>query len=393
MTIDPASAIEGAKARYQTLKDLTKQVLVEGVDYGTIPGTEKPCLYKAGAEKLCATFGLDPRFEILEKIENFDDEKGLFHYVILCRLIHVASGAEIATGIGSCNSKENRYRWRWVSEDDIPNYLDKKTLKKRDSSITEPQFAVEKAETTGQYGKPAEYWQQFKDAIVNHTAYAGSRSTKKGTEMATWIIPSVSYRIPNDEIFTLANTIMKMACKRSLVATTLIGTSASEWFTQDMEDIADFGADFVQGKATPAVATPAPDKIIVDDGGKTATELAKLSPEAEAAAKVKAEAEAKEKALKAEQEAKEKAIAAERDAIMAAMVGDDKLYPTAAELKERIHLCGYDSYAAMRGDMTSDEALMLLSVDEHDAEKVIDTEPVLPVVDVVVTPGPVKVKK
>lgn len=372
MTIDPNAAIEGAKARYQTLKNLTKEVLVEGVDYGTIPGTDKPCLYKAGSEKLCSTFGLDPRFEILDKIENFDDEKGLFHYNILCKLIHVSTGAEIATGIGSCNSKENRYRWRWVSEEDIPPYLDKKNLKKKDSSISEPLFAIEQGQTSGPYGKPIEYWEKFRTAMTEKIGYPSTRPTKKGTEMAVWNIPSVSYRIPNDEIFTLANTIQKMACKRALVAATLIGTNASEWFTQDMEDMADFGADFIVGKATPA-----PAQKIVDDE-KTAS--AKSTPEGDAAAKAKAEAEAKEKAIKAEQAAKEKVVEAERDAIVKDMVGEGKMYPTTTELKARITLCGFESYTAMRSKMSFDEAVQALGFDDHDATKFLakKTEPVLP---------------
>jgi hypothetical protein len=44
------------------------------------------------------------------------------------------------------------------------------------------------------------------------------------------------YRIPNPDVADLVNTIQKMAQKRALVAATLIATSASEFFTQDVED-------------------------------------------------------------------------------------------------------------------------------------------------------------
>jgi hypothetical protein len=43
--------------------------------------------------------------------------------------------------------------------------------------------------------------------------------------------------IPNTEIFDQINTIQKMAIKRSLVGAVLIATGASEFFTQDLEDL------------------------------------------------------------------------------------------------------------------------------------------------------------
>ncbi|MFB2835053.1 hypothetical protein [Floridanema evergladense] len=44
---------------------------------------------------------------------------------------------------------------------------------------------------------------------------------------------------PNPRIYDAVNTICKMAQKRSLVAAVLIATGASEFFTQDLEDIAE----------------------------------------------------------------------------------------------------------------------------------------------------------
>ena len=48
------------------------------------------------------------------------------------------------------------------------------------------------------------------------------------------------YRIPNPDVADVVNTIQKMAQKRALVAATLIATSASEFFTQDIEDADSF---------------------------------------------------------------------------------------------------------------------------------------------------------
>ena len=114
--------------------------------------------------------------------------------------------------------------------------MSKDLLKARDGEVSEFAFAIEKAETSGKYGKPAEYWQKFKDAIANGTATSYKRKTSKGTMMDAWKMGSPLYCIPNDEMPDLTNTILKMAQKRALVAATLIATGLSDYFTQDLDD-------------------------------------------------------------------------------------------------------------------------------------------------------------
>lgn len=256
MVIDPNQAVQVAAQRKAIVAEIRRTVLVEGVDYGVIPGTDKPTLYKSGAERLCAGLGFNPVFTVTGKIEQWDDENPLFHYEVTCTLIHIDSGLQIATGIGSCNSKESKYRWRWVNADDIPHWLDPAKLKTRSGEIVEPKFAIEKGETSGKYGKPAEYWQQFRDAIENGTARKVMRQTKAGKDMEAYAIGDTLYRIPNDEIFSLVNTLIKMATKRSLVATVLIGANASDLFTQDIEDMPGFGGDVIEGTATQVETRP-----------------------------------------------------------------------------------------------------------------------------------------
>ena len=45
-------------------------------------------------------------------------------------------------------------------------------------------------------------------------------------------------RKPNPDAADVVNTVLKMAYKRAKVATTINATSASEFFTQDVEDFA-----------------------------------------------------------------------------------------------------------------------------------------------------------
>jgi hypothetical protein len=55
--------------------------------------------------------------------------------------------------------------------------------------------------------------------------------------MDCWEIEAYSYRVPNEDIYSQVNTILKMAEKRALVAATLVTVNASDFFTQDMEDL------------------------------------------------------------------------------------------------------------------------------------------------------------
>lgn len=234
IAIDPTQAIQNAKKLVDIVRVMRTDVLRENVDYGIIPGTNKPSLLKPGAERLCAALGLDPKFDFLDKVENWSPEAPLFNYTVICRLIHIESGLELATGIGSCNSMESKYRWRWL----WPNQLE-------ENGISPDGLLV--------------------------------KTTKKGGKQ---------YRAPNDDIYSYVNTIQKMACKRALIAAVLIGANASEFFTQDVEDLRDFGSvDVVEGEivdeqpAAPKKQQPAPQPEVNPLEALRARVHKELSPE------------------------------------------------------------------------------------------------------------------
>jgi len=74
-------------------------------------------------------------------------------------------------------------------------------------------------------------------AIADGTAVETERKTSTGKKLQAWMIPGILYRVPNENIFDQVNTIKKMAQKRALVAATLVAVNASEFFTQDLEDL------------------------------------------------------------------------------------------------------------------------------------------------------------
>lgn len=183
MVVSPAEALR----RVQELQAFVSNVMVVGTDYGVIPGTDKPTLLQPGAQKLCEIYGFAFSFEDAEKVENWD--LPLFHYEMRCVLTSRRDGRFIGTGIGSCNSKEKRYAGRWAFDNEIPQGLDKSLLKRREG-----------------------------------------KSKKNGK-------PYTQFWIPNDDIFSLVNTMKKMACKRALVHAVIGATRSAGIFTQDVEDL------------------------------------------------------------------------------------------------------------------------------------------------------------
>ena len=247
----PVMAMAQAVQRYNAVLDFTQQIMKAGKDYGTVPGVEKPSLLKPGAEKLCSFFGLTPQFSLVKEVEEWTGDEPFFYYFYKCRLFrgdHV-----IAEGDGSCNSRESKYRYRWVGEDAVPTHLDKKRLVVRGGRVSEFVFAIDKAETSGKYGKPASYWQAFKDAIDSGTATQIQKAIKDGSKRPAWEIDATMFRVPNPDVADQVNTIQKMAQKRSLVAATLIACNASEYYTQDVEDMEQINQHV---GAAPASAAP-----------------------------------------------------------------------------------------------------------------------------------------
>lgn len=118
-------------------RELIQQTLQEDRDYGTIPGTKKPTLYKPGAERVNAAFGCAAQYRIMEKEVDHDrvnrytkrewewhpsirgkkvygpevvaESQGLYRYVLLCQLVHRESGVVIGEGVGSCSTMESKY--------------------------------------------------------------------------------------------------------------------------------------------------------------------------------------------------------------------------------------------------------------------------------------------
>ena len=234
----PVFTTETARQRYQAFKDFVKSVLREDVDFGKNPGSDRDTLLKPGAEKLCTFFGLTPRYVLEVIVEDWRGDKYgqlLFYYRFKCQLFR--GDFQMGEGIGSCSSWEAKCRYRRVDENTVNRMdLDKSTLATRGGAISEFEFAINKSETSGQYGKPAEYWAKWKQAIADGKARKINKMKKDGTTSPAYEMDMTMYRVPNTEFADIINTVQKIAQKRAYVAATLSATNASDYFTQDFEN-------------------------------------------------------------------------------------------------------------------------------------------------------------
>lgn len=194
----PLSASQ-LRSRLAVIQDVMRHVMVDGADYGVIPGTDKPTLYKPGAEKLCVTFRLSADNPVIESVPEYAND---IRYRVQVP-IRAANGALLAVGIGECSTGEEKYRWRRpVHQNEFDN-------------------AAEDARRV-KWQRNGDAWQQVR---VN----------------------------PPD----VANTVLKMAHKRAYVHGVIMATAAGSIFTQDLEDLPEGVAqDEPAGEKRPAIAQP-----------------------------------------------------------------------------------------------------------------------------------------
>ena len=171
------SAVE-IRQRVNLVQEVMQGIMKRETHYGTIPGTQKPTLYKPGAEVLCVTFRVAQEYRI-------EDLSGpaVARYRVTCVGRHQMTGVALGEGVGECSSSEEKYKWRGV-------------------------ICKAELDATPENLRRKKYYKN------------GNTADQIRTEPAD-----------------LANTILKMACKRAMIAMTLNVTAASDIFTQDIEDL------------------------------------------------------------------------------------------------------------------------------------------------------------
>lgn len=193
------------RANVNLIQEVMKSVMKKDVHFGTIPGTQKPTLYKAGSEKILSTFRIAVELEV-EDLSVYDS----FRYRVKARGV-LPSGEVVGCGIGECSTDEEKYRWR--------------------SAVNDREWdATPEDRKRVKYSKPNNW-------------------NKDGETKQIRTNPA-----------DLANTVLKMAKKRAQIDLTLTATAASDVFEQDIEDLPEEyrdGMNHEQG-GKPTVAQPQP---------------------------------------------------------------------------------------------------------------------------------------
>lgn len=188
--------------RLSAIKETMETAMHEGVDYGVIPGTDKPTLLKPGAEKLGVLFQLDVQIRNEQRFEADG------HLTVTSRatVFFAPAGARLGYGEGVCTTRERKYAYR-RQDLKCPDCGSATVLQSRKDD--EPGFFC---------------WRK-KGGCGNTFAPDDDRLTKQSVG-----------EVDNPDLPDLWNTVTKMAEKRARVDAVLAVTGASAIFTQDVED-------------------------------------------------------------------------------------------------------------------------------------------------------------
>lgn len=221
-------AIAEIISHVSTVQEVMRAVMKENVHFGKIPGTDKPTLYKPGAEVLCMAFRIAPSY-VVEDLSSPD----VIRYRVTCTGTHQATGIVLGAGMGEASSSEEKYKWR-------------KAVCKEEFDQTPAHMRRNK------FGK----------------AKGGGHYVQEQVRTE-----------PAD----LANTVLKMASKRAHMAMVLNVTAASDCFAQDLEDMDDALRDHLarhgeESQDQPAEQPQWPDEVFDKQFPRFKDALAKGKP-------------------------------------------------------------------------------------------------------------------
>lgn len=103
--------IEEMRDQLTLLQEFVAKVMIRGEHYGVIPGTQRPTLFKAGAEFLREAYGFEVRSSCVDKkfipSEQTGRDKAYIEYTYRVELF--LNGKPVSACEGSCNNFERRY--------------------------------------------------------------------------------------------------------------------------------------------------------------------------------------------------------------------------------------------------------------------------------------------
>ncbi|HDH03239.1 MAG TPA: hypothetical protein ENH15_03225 [Actinobacteria bacterium] len=215
--------------RMNQIRTAMSEQMIEGVDYGIItrkdgkPISDKPSLFKPGAEHLLNMFEVDCEPEVVPELTYKAEDLSVVDLTIKMVGYHRHSKERLGAAMGAGTSREAKWS-RPMCPDCAGGVWDNRSSK-RDSSA--PEWKRQLADFT----------------CKDKCGWKG----QNGGEMRTGFNP--------DQF----NTIVKIVNKRALVALALTVTGASHFFGQDLEDMGVATAPKVTdaGRSTPSTLSEA----------------------------------------------------------------------------------------------------------------------------------------
>lgn len=214
---NPEASLRETLQRVSLVGKILEKVMKDGIHYGEgFPGDTKKNLLKAGADSLGVAFKLAPEFN-LETVDMGGDHREVR---VTCVIRHQDTGRVIGQGVGSCSTKESKYRWRNAALkcpacggefiiQGKPEYAPKK------DGRPDPAFAKGG-------------WLCYKKK--------GGCGAGYGDEDPL-ITKQPRGKVENTDPADQWNTVLKMAKKRAYVDGMITATGCSDMFTQDLEEI------------------------------------------------------------------------------------------------------------------------------------------------------------
>ena len=188
------------RERLELIGEVKRTAMTQDIDYGVVPGTDKPGLFKPGAEKLAILFRLDvqPRNEPIWGPGE--------HLTVISRatVYHAPTGTRLGYGEGICSSRERNRAYR----------------KQERTCPTCEQPAVIKGKE--EFGGGWLYWRKKNGCGAK---FPDGDQRIESQEVG---------EIENPDLPDTWNAVDKMAKKRGYVDAVMSVTGASAIFTQDI---------------------------------------------------------------------------------------------------------------------------------------------------------------
>lgn len=205
LSVTPQVGAGELSERLAVIEEAMQNSMIEGIDYGKVPGTDKPALFKPGSEKLSVLFQLDiqPRStKTWGPGEHLTVETA-------ATVFHIPTGARMGYGEGLCTTRERKYRYRRAGRK-CPECGQETVIKGKE-----------------EYGGG---WLCFLKKGGCGAKWPDGDEAIEGQEVGD---------VENPDLPDMWNTVIKMSAKRARVDAVLAVTGASALFTQDLDERGD----------------------------------------------------------------------------------------------------------------------------------------------------------